>query len=82
MPLFLQRWWKIKILVTTNGDYLKLIDAYTGEPLADLRNNTAKFTKACYSPDGSLVFAGDDAGNITLYDAKRGQMVRFLAFQK
>ena len=65
----------IKILITTNGESLKLIDAYTGDLTGELRSNNAKMTKACYTPDGSMVIAGDDSGGVTLYDAKRSQVV-------
>lgn len=64
-----------QILITTNGDCVKLVDAYTGELTGELRSGNAKMTQACYTPDGSMVIAGDDSGGVTLYDAKRPQMI-------
>jgi len=59
-----------QILITTSGETLKIIDAYKGDLIGEARCTNGKMTKACYSPDGSMIVAGDDNGTVTLYDNK------------
>jgi len=59
-----------EILITTSGETLKIIDAYKGDLIGEARCPNGNMTKACYSPDGSMIVAGDDNGTVTLYDNK------------
>lgn len=49
---------------------MKIIDAYKGDLIGEARCSNGNMTKACYSPDGSMIVAGDDNGTVTLYDNK------------
>ena len=81
----------VQILITTSGETLKIIDAYKGDLIGEARCPNGKMTRACYSPDGSMIVAGDDNGTVTLYD-NRGHTVistlsiysllRFISYQE
>ena len=70
-------------MITGGSDTIKMVDAYSGELMQPIRpHGSKKLLQACYSPDGSMVIGGDDGGSITLYDAKRGQLVSLFLISK
>jgi len=67
-----------KILISTNGQHMKIVDAYEGKTKALLGNyqNTAQLPlNAVFSPDGNTVACGTEDGFIHLWESEKGEHI-------
>ena len=61
------------ILISTNGNHMKVIDAFDGNTRAMLggHKNTKKLPlKGCFSPDGQMVLCGSEDGYVHMWKAE------------
>lgn len=66
------------MLLSTNGSLMRLVDAFTGNPLqtfAGHLNNKGLPIDGCYSPDSKYVLAGSTDGRIHVWDTASGYKV-------
>ncbi|XP_037087019.1 WD repeat-containing protein 82 [Pollicipes pollicipes] len=63
------------LLVSTNGSIIRLVDAFTGQPLQTFTghlNNKGIALEASYSPDSQFVFSGSTDGRLHVWNAENG----------
>jgi len=66
------------ILISTNGQVVRLIDAFQGTPLQTFtghQNNKGIALEASFSPDSQFVFSGSTDGKIHAWNTETGQKV-------
>ena len=67
-------------IATAGGDHTVRLWRPTGRELADLPASGGAVHGVAYSPDRQQVAAADDAGQVTVWDARSGeQVIRFAA---
>ena len=71
-----------KVLVNTNADFCFLLDGFSREEkpilISNRKNETGLTLGACYSPDGTKVYVGNEDSEIQIYDASNGQLLSYL----
>ncbi len=63
------------LLLGTNGNVMRLIDAFEGQPLQTLSghtNNKGLAIEGCFSPDSKFVFGGSTDGRVHAWNADSG----------
>ncbi|XP_071512077.1 WD repeat-containing protein 82-like [Diadema setosum] len=70
-----------KILITTNGPVIRLIDAFTGQALQTFMghlNGKGAWLEASFSPDAQYVLSGSQNGIIHVWNTENGHKVATL----
>ncbi|KAJ8046554.1 WD repeat-containing protein 82 [Holothuria leucospilota] len=70
-----------KILITTNGPVIRLIDAFTGSPIQTFmghQNTKGLLLEASFSPDAQYVLSGSQDGKIHVWNVESGLKVAVL----
>lgn len=66
------------ILISTNGSFIRLIDAFHGTPLQTFTghlNNKGIPIEASFSPDSQFIFSGSTDGRVHVWNADTGYKV-------
>ncbi|CAD5216561.1 unnamed protein product [Bursaphelenchus okinawaensis] len=67
------------ILISTNGEMLRVVNSFTGKLQATLigHENKEKLSlNGCFSPDSKFVFCGGSDGQLTAWDRDTGEVVQ------
>ncbi|XP_070558836.1 WD repeat-containing protein 82-like [Ptychodera flava] len=69
------------VLISTNGAVIRLIDAFTGNPLQTFMghmNSKGLVLEASFSPDSQFVIAGSQDGKVHVWNAENGSKTAVL----
>ncbi|XP_051846563.1 WD repeat-containing protein 82-like [Antechinus flavipes] len=64
-----------RILITTNGNFIHLIDSFNGVVVHSFRgynNNKADAVEGCFTPDSQFIMTGSDNGKIHVWNGESG----------
>jgi WD40 repeat protein len=71
-----------RVLSTGHGNAVRVWDARSGQPIAELKGHTNSIHKADFSPDGSRIVSASKDGTARVWDARSGKAIAELKGHK
>ena len=69
-----------QLVYSTRDLFLHILNSRTGNPVANIPLVGIPPSVLSWSPDGKMIAAGDDSGQVTVYDALTGQIMMARSF--